>query len=80
MQASIGFDETKTYKLNADLMPYVLEQCWVHAKPNPYAYVIWWPWLKNYHGELQVGYYNYPGALKYRWQDLDLKEEMTGRR
>jgi peptide/nickel transport system substrate-binding protein len=80
MQASIGFDESKTYKLNADLMPYVLEQCWVHAKPNPYAYVIWWPWLKNYHGELQVGYYNYPGALKYRWQDLDLKEEMTGRR
>jgi peptide/nickel transport system substrate-binding protein len=78
MQEYVGIDEAKLNLLNANLMPYVLEQCWVLAKPNPYSYVIWWPWVKNWHGELQVGYYNYPSYLKYRWQDVDLKKQMTG--
>jgi peptide/nickel transport system substrate-binding protein len=59
-------------------MPYVLEQAWVIPKPNPYAYVIWWPWVKNWNGELSVGYYNYPSYMKYRWQDTAIKEDMTG--
>jgi peptide/nickel transport system substrate-binding protein len=78
MQPFVGVDEEKLNKMNADLMPYVLEQAWVHPKPNPYSYVLWWPWVKNWHGELQVGYYNYPSYLKYRWQDVELKKKMTG--
>ena len=76
MSDYIGLDEAKMAKLNHDLMPYVIEQCWVIAKPNPYTFVIWWPWVKNWHGELQVGYVNYPSYLKYRWQDVALKQKM----
>jgi ABC-type transport system substrate-binding protein len=75
----IGIEEAKLAQQNADLMPYIIEQCWVIAKPNPYAYVIWWPWRKNWNGELQVGYYNYPSYLKYTWTDQTLKKQMTGR-
>lgn len=76
MQPFVGVDEAKLNELNAGLMPYVLEQAWFHTKPNPYAYVAWWPWVKGWHGELQVGYYNYPSYLKYRWSDVKLKAEM----
>ena len=38
-------------------------------------YNCWWPWLKNYSGELTIGYYN-QNWPQYVWLDLDLKEEM----
>jgi len=72
----VGVDEDKAALIHADLMPYVLEQCWVIPKPNPYAYVVWWPWVKNWNGELNVGYYNGPSYLKYRWSDVALKQKM----
>jgi peptide/nickel transport system substrate-binding protein len=75
----IGIDDAKVAQLNADLMPYVIEQCWVIAKPNSYAYVIWWPWRKNWNGELNLGFYNYPNYLKYTWTDQTLKRQMTQR-
>ena len=77
MSDYIGMDEAKMAKLNHDLMPYVIEQCWVIAKPNPYTYIIWWPWVKNWHGELHVGYVNSPSYLKYRSMDVALKQKMT---
>ena len=75
----VGIDELGLAKIHSDLMPYVLEQAWVIEKPNAYAYVIWWPWRKNFNGELQVGYYNYPSYLKYTWTDQALKKQMTGK-
>ncbi len=72
----IGVDEAKLAQDFADIVPYVLEQCWSISKPNPYAYVVWWPWVKNWDGELSVGYYNYPSYMKYRWCDVALKQKM----
>jgi len=37
-------------------MPYVIEQAWVIPGANPLRYVLWWPWIKNYSGEVSVGY------------------------
>jgi len=78
MQQYVGVDEAKLNQLNAALMPYLLEQAYVIGKPNPWAYVVWWPWVKNYHGELQVGYYNLPSYMMYEWQDQALKKKLTG--
>ena len=36
----------------------------------------WWPWLKNYYGELSVGDYDMVSILAQTWIDQDLKEEM----
>jgi peptide/nickel transport system substrate-binding protein len=78
MQKYVGIDETKCTQINHDLMPYLLEQAYVIPVPAAYLYVTWWPWLKNYHGEVGVGYYNGVDYGKYIWLDQALKKQMTG--
>ncbi len=60
------------------LMPYVLEQAWVIPAPIAYGYVLWWPWIKNYSGEVSVGY-GQACWPKYVWLDQDVKKQITGR-
>jgi peptide/nickel transport system substrate-binding protein len=59
---------------------YVLEQVWVIGTTLPYVYDVWWPWLKNYHGEQNLGYANTFKWCQYAWLDQDMKEKMTGSR
>jgi peptide/nickel transport system substrate-binding protein len=73
----INVDDTQLAKNFADLVPYILEQSWVIPTPLAYTYVIWWPWVKNWNGELSIGFYNNPNYLKYEWMDLALKQQMT---
>ena len=73
----IGVDDAQLAKTFADIVPYVIEQCWSISKPSAYSYVVWWPWVKNWDGELSVGYYNSPSYLKYRSMDVALKQKMT---
>ena len=40
----------------------------------------WQPWVKDYHGEVSVGYFNCFQEAKYLWIDQELKAEMTGRK
>jgi len=64
----------------APIVPYIIEQCWSIELPTPYQYTIWWPWLKNYHGEYCVGFEDYMNWPEYIWIDQDIREEMTGTR
>jgi hypothetical protein len=73
------FDEAKMDQLHAELMPYLLDQAYVIAPPWPYYHVFWTPWVKNYHGEYNVGYYNWFTFTKWVWIDQDLKKQLTGR-
>ncbi len=44
--------------------------------PVPYLYSAWWPWVKNYDGELRVGAVK-PGPVYARiWIDQELKKKM----
>jgi len=47
--------------------------------PAGYTYFMWWPWLKGWHGETNVGYWNTYEQFTYIWIDKDLRKEMTGR-
>ena len=67
-------------KIHKEFMKYVLDQAWVIPKPMPPLYNIWWPWVKNYHGELSIGYDNTHNYAKYVWVDQELKQKMTGGR
>ncbi len=70
------FDEPKAAEYVNEFYKYALEQAWVTALPGPYTFTMWWPWVKNYHGEWIVGYtrpYNFPTWI---WLDQDLKKEM----
>jgi peptide/nickel transport system substrate-binding protein len=75
----IGVDEGKIAEIYQELVPYLLEKCYVIPKPTPYTYVVWWPWRKNWNGEIYVGYYSIYTYHKYIWQDGVLKKKMTGR-
>jgi peptide/nickel transport system substrate-binding protein len=75
----IGVDEIALMKNFADIVPYVVEQCYQISKPSPYTYTCWWPWVKNWNGELNVGYYNGTSYLKYRWCDVALKQQMLNK-
>jgi peptide/nickel transport system substrate-binding protein len=52
-----------------ELVPYILEQCWVIEPPHPYLYTIWPPWVKNYHGEFSPGLYNAYNFVPSIWLD-----------
>ena len=76
MQTYAGKDEDMIDSVYRDLVPYVLEKAWVIPCPNPYMFSMWWPWMKNYNGELSIGYFNMHNYLKYVWFDQNLKKEM----
>jgi len=46
--------------------------------PAGYSYYLWWPWLKGWSGETNVGYYNAYNQMIYLWIDTELREELTG--
>jgi peptide/nickel transport system substrate-binding protein len=74
IQKHVIIDMPEADRLFRELMPYIVEQAYYLPVPSFHAYSLWWPWLKNYHGETWIRF------AKYWWIDRDLKEEMTGRR
>jgi len=79
MQNYVGTDEKKMDEIHKNLLPYVVSQCWVITKTQPYSYYFWQPWLKNYYGGGALGYYNYFQAPKYEWVDLVMRKQMIGK-
>ncbi len=54
----------------------VLEKAPVLFLPSAYVYTGWWPWVKNYGGELRAGSER-PGPIHARiWVDQDMKKKM----
>jgi peptide/nickel transport system substrate-binding protein len=41
-----------------------------------YFYTAWWPWVKNYHGEIRVGAHRAAPILARVWIDQELKKKM----
>lgn len=75
MEVSI-MDPAAADAINKELMKYVLDQAWEIPSPAPPGYHFWWPWVKNYHGEISMGYDNAYSYAKYVWIDQDLKKSM----
>lgn len=69
-------NDAEVDRLHKELMPYVLEQAWAIPTPSAYAYTVWWPWLKGYHGEQSPGICNGGRWVKYVWIDQALKKSM----
>ena len=67
-------DETAAMHVMRDLTPYLLENAWAIPQVKRPSVNLWWPWLKNYHGEMYMGY----AALwpKFIWSDSALKKSM----
>lgn len=80
IQKNLFTDDKKTRELYRKLMPYILEQVPVIPVPNPYLYLFWQPWVKNYHGQGMVDYSMGGVWTSWVWLDQSLKESMTGRK
>ena len=69
-------DETKRQAMLRDLTAKIVAEAPYVWLPTPYVYSAWWPWVKNYGGELSVGSIR-PGPIYARiWIDQDLKKKM----
>lgn len=44
--------------------------------PTPYYYAAWWPWVKNYDGEMFAGAVRSSPVHARIWLDQDLKKKM----
>jgi peptide/nickel transport system substrate-binding protein len=69
-------DEEKRKAMMRELTREILDKAPYVWLPTPYVYTAWWPWVKNYAGELRVGAVR-PGPVYSRiWIDQDLKKKM----
>jgi len=71
-----GKDPDKVAELLRESTPFILEQCVGIWQPVPFGYRLWWPWLQNYHGELNLGYDDQNCFTHYAWVDEALKASM----
>jgi peptide/nickel transport system substrate-binding protein len=55
---------------------YELSQVWGVWLPCPYNYVMWWPWVKGYQGEVTLGWDNQTKYPHYIWTDMEMKKSM----
>lgn len=69
-------DEGKRQQMLRELATYVLDQAPAIWMPAPYRYTAWWPWVKNYGGELFVGAGRFAPIHSRVWIDQDLKKKM----
>jgi peptide/nickel transport system substrate-binding protein len=55
---------------------YIIEQAPGILLSTPYHYVAWWPWVKNYYGEIRVGAHRIAPVIARIWIDQELKKKM----
>ncbi|XOV82882.1 MAG: ABC transporter substrate-binding protein [bacterium] len=69
-------DESQRIKKLRELTVDILDEAPYVWLPTTYVYTAWWPWVKNYNGELRAGAVR-PGPIYARiWLDQTLKKEM----
>jgi peptide/nickel transport system substrate-binding protein len=69
-------DESKRQLLIKLMTRDIVEKAPYIWLPTAYVYSAWWPWVKNYDGELRVGSER-PGPIHARvWIDQELKKKM----
>ncbi len=69
-------DEGKRQAMLKEMTREILDKAPYIWLPTAYIYTAWWPWVKNYNGELRAGAVR-PGPIYARiWVDQELKKKM----
>jgi peptide/nickel transport system substrate-binding protein len=69
-------DEAKRIEMVREMTAEILDQAPYIWLPIAYVYTAWWPWVKNYGGELRAGAVR-PAPIYARiWIDRDMKRRM----
>ena len=73
-------DDPKRVKMLRDLNRFIIEEEVPHVwLPSQASYTAWWPWVKNYNGELAIGAQRQNAIYARIWIDEDLKRRMGKR-
>ncbi|MEK7354097.1 MAG: ABC transporter substrate-binding protein, partial [Chloroflexota bacterium] len=76
IQDNLSKNDAAWVKALKDLGPHLLDEAWGIFMPVPYVYHMWWPWVKNFRGELSTGYARSWRHTRYAWIDQELKKSM----
>ncbi len=69
-------DEEKRKTMLREMTVEIMDKAPYIWLPTPYVYAAWWPWVKNYGGEMSVGSIR-PGPIYARiWIDQELKKKL----
>ncbi len=69
-------DETQRITKLRELTVEILDEAPYVWLPTTYVYTAWWPWVKNYNGELRAGAVR-PGPIYARiWLDQEMKKSL----
>ena len=69
-------DEKKRQATIREMTREILEKAPSIWLPSPYYHTAWWPWVRNYGGELRAGAER-PGPIHARiWVDQEMKKKM----
>ncbi len=69
-------NEKDALALTKEMTKHVLDQAYAIPRPSYRSFTFWWPWLKNYSGEISVGYFDYFNWTQFVWLDQSLKQSM----
>ena len=74
--SNVNIYATERQRIMRELTREVLAEAPYIWLPIQYVYTAWWPWVKNYDGELRVGAVK-PAPIYARiWLDQDMKKKM----
>ncbi len=69
-------DEDERQKMIREMTREIVDKAPYLWLPVPYLYSAWWPWVKNYDGELRVGAVKPAPVYARIWVDQELKKKM----
>ncbi len=76
ISAALGLDDNEVARLLKEISPFILEQAWGVWVPIEKTYYMWWPWLQNFYGCIDIGNDGHHRYFTYCWIDEALKESM----
>jgi peptide/nickel transport system substrate-binding protein len=75
-KATAEMDLAKQAAILKELGVYYIDQAIEMSAGTPYFLNCYWPWVKNYYGEIDCGLQNQEPMLSLIWIDQELKKEM----
>jgi peptide/nickel transport system substrate-binding protein len=69
-------DVKESMKLTREMVVHVYDQVYAIPRPSYRTSTFWWPWIKNYSGEISIGFINGPNWVNFVWVDQQLKQSM----
>ncbi|MBN2238297.1 MAG: hypothetical protein JW712_00865 [Dehalococcoidales bacterium] len=69
-------DFQASMELCRPLCIYLIEKAYMIPTPKVPTYTLWWPWMKNYSGEMSIGYWGTDDWSQFVWIDQDMKTAM----